>query len=570
MAAPTVRRSEGKTPADPSPWYFLVVLGPEHALTRRLPPSGTLEIGRDEDADVRVVDALASRAHARLHIGEQLEIEDLGSSNGTRLRDQLIPAHQRVSLAPGDAISIGTTMLVVQRQEPDLAPRQLWPHGYFETRLIEACAQAETAKATFAVARLHLAGSHTPDLVAAALRPGDVLAAYAPNEYEILLVDTDREKSQAVIAQLVARLEREGWAPKVGVAFFPGDGSSPQALVSRACELVRPESPPAAPGSVLIENPAMRQLYAVAEKAARGVINVLIMGETGAGKEVLAEAIHRLSPRREQPFVCINCAALADSLLESELFGYEKGAFTGAVQAKPGLMETASSGTLFLDEIGEMSLTLQAKVLRAIETKQVLRVGATKPRAVDVRFVAATNRDLEEEIAGKRFREDLYFRLGGMTLSIPPLRERTDEIPALARLFLERAAAQAGQPAPQLPAQVIAELQAYPWPGNIRELRNVIERALLLSSGGAIGMNDLPLDKMRRDCRPALASPPPSPPPAAPDPGARSMVDIERQAILDALVRCAGNQTRAAELLGIPRRTFCKKLSEYNIPRPRV
>jgi DNA-binding NtrC family response regulator len=587
MAAPTVRDSgEHHAPGENAPAvYCLLVLGPDHAETQPLPSNGTLSIGRGEDANVRVVDALASRAHAQLHIGETLEIEDLGSANGTRLGDQRIPANVRVPLTPGDAVTIGTTVLVVQRGEPAFRPRRIWPHGYFETRLIETCAQTEKARGTFAVVRLHVeyGGSQRrcEELLVGALRPGDLLASYGPGEHEILLVDTDKEKADALTAQILDELRREAMPARAGVAFFPTDGTSPQALMSRACDLVRPpmsaaRARTAGGASIVLENAGMRELYGLAERAARGTINVLIAGETGVGKEILAETVHRSSPRSAGPFICLNCAALSDTLLESELFGHEKGAFTGAVQPKLGLLEAASSGTLFLDEIGEMSLGLQAKVLRAIETKQVLRVGATKARPVDVRFVAATNRDLEEEIAAKRFREDLYFRLNGITLAIPPLRERTDEIPALAQLFLEAAAAQMGESPPRLAPEALAELLAYGWPGNIRELRNAMERALLLSSAGLITVQDLPLDKMRRTTRSAVPPGERSPPAPSAEPaaasskeGAMSMAEIEKQAILDALVRCSGNQTRAAELLGMPRRTFCKRLSEYSIPRPR-
>jgi two-component system response regulator AtoC len=360
------------------------------------------------------------------------------------------------------------------------------------------------------------------------------------------------------------------------LAGFPGDGMPPPALMSIAPDPPRPENAPALDCGIVLENAAMRELYGLAEKVARGTINVLILGETGAGKEILAERVHQASPRAAGPFVCMNCAALSDSLLESELFGYDKGAFTGALQAKVGLLEAASSGTLFLDEIGEMSVPLQAKVLRAIETRQVLRVGATRPRSVNVRFVAATNRDLEEEVASKRFREDLYFRLNGVTLAIPPLRERTDELPALAKLFLETVARQVGQPAPRLTPEVVAQLCAYSWPGNLRELRNVMERALLLSSGKSIGLEHLPLDRMHRTrlspTRNKLPLPDhassPSGPPAARKGVQLSMAEIERQAIMDALVRCAGNQTRAAKLLGISRRTFCTRLSAYGLARP--
>jgi DNA-binding NtrC family response regulator len=483
---------------------------------------------------------------------------------------------------PGDAIAIGTTLLVVQRQEPALVPRRLWPHGHFETHLIEACAQAEAAKGAFAVVRLHAAGTNVGQILGAVLRPGDLLAAYGPEEYEILIADADQEQSEALKTEMVARLASAGLASRVGAAFFPGDGTSPQALLSRACERLLPDGPAMATGvAVVVESSAMQRLYEVARKAARSTINVLIVGETGAGKEILARAIHHSSSRTDHPFVCLNCAALSDSLLESELFGYEKGSFTGAIQAKQGLIEAAASGTLFLDEIGEMSLVMQAKILRALETKEVLRVGATRTRPVDVRFLAATNRDLEEEVAARRFREDLYFRLNGITLVIPPLRERIDEIPSLARLFLERAAKQVGQPPPRLGQEVVARLKSYAWPGNIRELRNVMERALVLSATGQITLDHVPLEKMGRhpEARTAVGSGmdrshPPSRPsggPGAPDTGgATTMVEIERQSILDALERCAGNQTRAAELLGIPRRTFSKKLSAYNVPRPHL
>jgi two-component system response regulator AtoC len=569
MAARTTRDSaEGRATG-----YFLVVLGPEHSMTRQLDAQGTLSIGRGEDADVRIVDIMASRTHARLHVGDALELEDLGSANGTLLRDQPIPANVRVPLSPGDAIAIGTTILVVQRRQPGFTPRRIWPHGYFETRLIEACAHAESARNTFAIVRLHVdpgaGGAKCERALVRALRPGDVLAAYGPDEYEALLVDTDPESAQALTAELVQLLSAQHIGPRAGLAFFPADGTSPQALVSRACDRVRGTPKATSGNAIVLEDPAMRTLYAMAEKVARGTINVLLEGETGVGKEILAETVHRSSRRSTGPFVCLNCAALSDSLLESELFGYEKGAFTGAVQPKPGLLEAAHSGTLFLDEVGEMSLSLQAKVLRAIESKQVMRVGATKPRTVDVRFVAATNRDLEEEIAAKRFREDLYFRLNGITLEIPPLRERTSEIASLARLFLESFARQVGQEPPALAPEALEELRAYAWPGNIRELRNVIERALLLSSGSMITLEHLPLDRMRRGGR-AITAEPVSQPPASPPSTGLSMAAIEKQAIVDALVRCTGNQTRAAELLGIPRRTFCKKLTEHNIPRPRV
>ncbi|HSS02688.1 MAG TPA: sigma 54-interacting transcriptional regulator, partial [Kofleriaceae bacterium] len=311
--------------------------------------------------------------------------------------------------------------------------------------------------------------------------------------------------------------------------------------------------------------------------------------ETGAGKEVLAETIHRLSPRRDAPFLRLNCAALSETLLESELFGHERGAFTGATHGKPGLLETANGGTVFLDEVGELAMSTQVKLLRVLEEREVLPVGGLKPRPIDVRFVAATNRDLEAEIERRTFRQDLYFRLCAATLVIPPLRERISEIPGLARTFSEAAARDMGRAAPVLGGDALAALEVYPWPGNIRELRNMIERAVLLCGTGPIGLQHLPLEKMRATLAPARAPAAASAPiatraaampseadgaAAEPERPLRAIVreqveSVERQRIVDALTRAAGNQSVAAKLLGMPRRTLVKRLAAYNIPRPR-
>ncbi len=334
----------------------------------------------------------------------------------------------------------------------------------------------------------------------------------------------------------------------------------------------------------------MQHVHALAERAAAGTINVLITGETGVGKELLAETVHRASPRRDGSYVCLNCAALSETLLESELFGHERGAFTGAVQAKPGLLETAAGGTLFLDEVGELQLTTQAKLLRVLETREVTRLGSVKPRRIDVRFIAATNRDLEAEVVRGTFRQDLYFRFAGITLTIPPLRERLDEIRPLAETFARQICRDLGRAPPIFPAPILMLLESYQWPGNVRELKNIVERAVLLSSGPVIGTEHLPMEKMSRPTAPTPANGTPSPmldayrlaaaTPRQVDVGRIDVPSagravrgagnpVERERIISALNACAGNQSRAAKLLGIPRRTFLTKLDAYNIPRPK-
>jgi DNA-binding NtrC family response regulator len=333
-----------------------------------------------------------------------------------------------------------------------------------------------------------------------------------------------------------------------------------------------PDLTGANPG-VLIREPAMRAIYEQAALAARSPLNVLVLGETGVGKEMLAKAIHVHSRRAAGPFLGFNCAALTDSLQESELFGYEKGAFTGAQQARAGLFEAANGGTVFLDEVGELAAGTQAKLLRVLEQRTVMRLGSTRERPVDVRFVAATNRDLETESTAGHFRLDLFFRLNGISLLIPPLRERPQEIDAFAQLFLVAASREIERPSPPMLAPTTMEiLRRYRWPGNVRELRNAIGRAVVLCLGDAVLPEHLPpsLVKAVEAQAPAVA---PAAPQARPDndgPTLQSEVGaLEKAKIIDTLERCAGNQTRAAQMLGISRGMLIARLNAFGITRPR-
>jgi two-component system nitrogen regulation response regulator NtrX len=326
------------------------------------------------------------------------------------------------------------------------------------------------------------------------------------------------------------------------------------------------------------QSPVMRRLYAEVEKVAPTRGRVLINGESGTGKELIARAIHRLSPRKDAAFIKVNCAAIPSELIESELFGYERGAFTGAVGRKKGLFEQATSGTLFLDEIGDMSLDAQAKVLRALQSGEITRVGSEQTVVVDVRVVAATNRDLEAAVAEGRFREDLYFRLNVVPLRSPSLRERRDDIPALALAFARSFAAENGIREKHMDADVLEALSVRAWPGNVRELRNVVERMVILS-GDRITLDDLPAEGRIRDTpAPGEAASAAKPPAAAAvtvelptgesRPTLREFRDrAEADYILATLREFDWNISRASVVLGVERTNLHKKMRALGIRR---
>ncbi len=473
-------------PSDPqSDSLEVLVYVRQHCSEYRLPARGVVRFGRGAGNDFRIEDPSVSRCHFALHIGERIEVEDLGSANGT-------------SVFRGEA----------NPEDEDATNR-----ADSENRLASGELRA--------------------------LSPGDFIRA----GIALIAVQTPAAASSTV-----------------------------SAFSSR---------PPTDAGPLVLLDPEMKRAYDIAVRAAQSGISVLISGETGAGKEVFAETIHVRSSRRHKPLLRLNCAALPEALLESELFGHERGAFTGANQAKVGLLESNDQGTVFLDEIGEMPLSTQAKLLRVLEEKTILRVGATKPRAIDVRFIWATNRDLRAEARLGRFRQDLYYRIAGVEFSIPPLRKRPSEIEPLARMFLERFCRRSALPMPMLTREALVALHAYSWPGNVRELRNVMERAPFISASGSITAEHIPRDEEDDAFRPEdqetteVFTPPPVKEPEAPSrPGNLAMSgirddDAERARIAQALDQCAGNQTRAARLLGVSRRTLINHLDRLSMPRPK-
>ena len=304
------------------------------------------------------------------------------------------------------------------------------------------------------------------------------------------------------------------------------------------------------------KNRAFLELVRLAETVAPTDSTVLITGESGTGKEILARYIHQLSERGDGPFVSINCGALPESLLESELFGHVRGSFTGAVRDRQGLLAAARGGTFFLDEVGEMSPSLQVKLLRAIQEREIVPVGATEPERIDVRIVAATNRDLEQEMRRGAFRSDLYYRLNVISLHMPPLRERRDDIQLLAEYFLARLSQLREVPTSTLAPEALAALRAYDWPGNVRELENALERALVVAREQVIGLAALPTRISEPGAAPLIGEEPPANP---------TLEVIERAYIAWVLRTEGGNKARAAEILGIDPSTLYRKINRYGL-----
>jgi DNA-binding NtrC family response regulator len=559
-------------------------------------------LGRAADADIRIEDASISRQHAIVHLGPPLSIEDLGSANGTWVKEHRIVPSEPKPIQVNEAIRVGSVTVIVQRRSTPVRPRRIRSHDYFESRVDEECSRAARNGEHFVVVHLLLDRELSPETQAVMLRnlrEADVVASYGPGELEMLLLDTDPNQVDMLIKRLSEAIANHGLTARIGSAWYPRDGRDPATIASTARDRAHGHTEDKAePTDLIVADDRMRAVHDLVARVASADISVLLLGETGVGKEVIAEMIHRGSARRSKPFLRLNCGALTETLLESELFGHERGSFTGATAAKPGLLEVAQGGVVFLDEVGELSMGMQVKLLRVLDERKLLRVGGLKPRPIDVRIVSATNRDLDLEVRRGAFRLDLLYRLNAMSIVIPPLRERPNEIEPLARHFVRQIAASNGRQPPTVDDEAMAMMRSYAWPGNVRELRNVIERAVILCTGGEIRAPDLPREKMqapymatgsspavqpgditlpitprpRRSSNQPLRGTPTLPIPTGPAAGAGGAgrkEDEERARIYAALDRCAGNQTQAAQLLGMSRRTLINRLEKYAMPRPR-
>ena len=300
-------------------------------------------------------------------------------------------------------------------------------------------------------------------------------------------------------------------------------------------------------------NPAMRRVLMLAEGVAAAPTTVLLCGESGTGKEVLARFIHEASPRASRPFVAVNCAAIPAALMESELFGHEKGAFSGATSEKRGHFEMAAGGTILLDEVSELPFELQAKLLRVLQERQVVRVGGSKTIELDVRVIATTNKDLGEMVRQGTFRQDLFYRVNVFPITIPALRSRIEDLPDLCRALVGRLAVRLGRPVPRISEAAVAALAAHDFPGNVRELQNLLERALVMTDGPVLHADALLFDRLNNDTPSGILF------------DGLTLAEIERRVILDTLARQEGNRTKTAELLGIALRTLRNKLRDYRV-----
>jgi DNA-binding NtrC family response regulator len=556
----------------------VVVFGRRDARVRWLQEGQSTVVGRMFPADLVLDDKSLSRQHARLTLkGGVLLMTDLGSTNGVWVRGRRVADAE---LRAGDSARLGGVTVAVQRERPARL-------ASFEQLMAEARAfmtGAATRAQPLALVLLRGAGELCAEM-GELLRPDDCSAVYGGDTLVVLLPGAREAQAAKWVAEVAAR---GGAAVRAAIAVHPDVASSEDALLAAARAALHRASARApvayaapahrdpigedavtADTEIVARSERTLQVFALARRAARSELPVLVLGETGTGKEVLARAIHAASPRAARAFRVVNCGALPPSLMESVLFGHEKGSFTGAAQAHAGLFEQADGGTLFLDEVGELSPAAQAALLRVLEAKTLTRLGAVSERKVDVRVLSATHCDLGLLCREGRFREDLMHRLNAVTLVLPPLRERRDEIPVFAERFLRGRELPVDR-ARSIAPDALAKLCAHAWPGNVRQLKNVVERAAVLALGTAIEVDDLP-EELRGSCPAPAPAPFETQAPQALDlvdsgvPLRKRLQQHEADLIRRALGQAGGNRTRAAQLLRMPLRTFMKRLGEYGI-----
>ena len=616
---------------------LVVIDGPDAGREFELPLRGGV-VGRGDGSLVQLTDPTVSRQHATIELrdgalcwvveaGKPTTINNLAADADHRMQagDVIAIGATKLAYLPVDGVAItrasshvtmevGSRQLLALANTDDRARRHLAALAQLGDRLRTESASGRDAVARAACdAALTALGAQRAFVLSIPRgRVVPLAAAVASNQSTQLqvpadLVDKVVQGKQVVTAEtggraLIAAPIHGGTDDVLGilwidrtigawdevdtlaancVAHLAGAawvGAEARDQLSRRADALEEQlAGPLSNGELVGRSAAAHKVLDFVNRVAPSDATVLLGGESGSGKEMVARAIHRASRRAKGPCVAVNCAALTESLIESELFGHEKGAFTGATDKKPGRFEMADHGTLFLDEVGELPLGLQTKFLRVLEDRRFERVGGQKSIEVDVRVVAATNRDLTEMVRRGTFREDLYYRLGVIQIDVPPLRERLDDVPLLAEHFLARFRPQAGRRITGFAPDALAAMTRYAWPGNVRELRNAVERAIVLGDREQIGAHDLPPQVLAHAAPPRTRPTPPTPPlgsaissaavPVAPkqQPPAKSLRELEKQGILVALAETHGNKAQAAAILEIDRSTLYKKLKDYDI-----
>jgi len=555
-----------------------------------------LVVGRSPAHGLCIDHPTLSRLHASFTlVRDRVFVEDAGSRNGVRWNGKRVT---KAELQIGESVLLGAVWVRVQILGSRSESLELLSEERFRVDVEQERARAGQFGRQFSL--LLVRAVPRPGLARAAaehawfegvrsrLRAVDRISLYGSDAAQILLPETGPDESERVARSIAGPLAGSGISLLVGVASYPGAGDSADELVERSREAAYSAGPDEpvriASGSVwplgdnargegsLVAGAAMRKLLDMAELVASSRLPVVLHGETGTGKEVLARFLHEHGPRRGRRMVRVNCGAIPKDLLESTLFGHERGAFTGALQQQKGIFEEADGGTVFLDEIGELSLAAQAALLRVLESGSFSRVGSSREYEVDVRVVAATHRDLEGMTISGAFRADLYYRLGGVTLEIPPLRARRDEVELLAKRFLRIANDANGRSLSGFAPEVLAMFVSYPWPGNVRELRNAVERAVVVARGAWIGPADLPerlrgqpADSGQHD---AARLDPSNDARSTPGPVRARMQGYESNLMRQALEASHWNRNQAAKELGIPVRTLSYRMKVLGLKRP--
>jgi DNA-binding NtrC family response regulator len=555
-------------------------------------------VGRGEPSDLRIPDPKLSREHARFTLMDgRIIVEDLGSTNGTWIAQERI---ERAEIEFGTEVIMGTAIARVVALGVAGAPILVGEES-FRQKLHEEAEFPQHLRRSFAILAVRSGvreGQHAQIGTWASHLEGKLphtsrVNVSTPGTALVLLPETDSAAALRVAHNLALDRRDEGAQYLVGVSVYPQSASTPEALIQLAREAVGrasvqdpvisaptavwAESTVASGPATIIKNAEMRELYSRAAQVAHSRISVLIRGDTGTGKEVLAQFIHDRGPRSGRRMVRVNCGAISLSLVESTLFGHEKGSFSGAVKQQKGFFEDANKGTIFLDEIGELPLDAQKALLRVLENKSFSRVGSTHEIAVDVRVIAATNRNLEAMVKEGRFREDLYFRLNKLEFEIPPLCKRRDEIIPFAQHFIREVCKAEGRSLLGLPKETVKLLEAYSWPGNVRELYGVIEEAVVLARGELIQPENL-RPRVRRalsEASTALNGPQPAQPAAATTAGVPAggmkarRRQVEEQSVKEALQKANWKQAEAAKELEISLSTLKRRMKRFGLKPPK-